>query len=94
MSDEINSGKPMTDEEFKKAVEELSGNDGEQDAPEPEAQAEQPTPVKGTGKLRTELAKLEKRRVELKHTKKDDLAAGEFAEVKTRIAEIKALLGE
>lgn len=90
MVDEIGS-ETMTDEEFQDAVQELT----EEQPAAPAVDAEQPAkPVKGAGKLRTELAKLETQRAELKHTKKEDLDGGAFAQVKAHIAEIKAILGE
>ena len=59
--------------------------------PAPETEAK-PKAKGGTG-LEKELAKLEEERAELKRAPKDKLDGNRYAEVKTRIAEIKAELG-
>ncbi len=68
----------MSDAEFEEAVEELTAEE----------------PEKSKSDLAVELAKLQARRSELKHTKPADLKDGEYAEVKMRIAEIEKELGK
>ena len=83
----------MADENEKDGIEE---EQEEEQQEEPVAPSEDPKPRKTghkDGALEQELATLEEKRAKLKRTKPEELKPGEYAEVKERIAEIKAELG-
>lgn len=77
MADDIEQGN-LSDAEFKQAVEELT--------------ADEPKPKPKKGSPEAELEALEERRREMK-AKGAKVEDGEWAKVKTRIAELKAELG-